>query len=143
MRTLYEFENELGFADGTAADYTEDFIDRLIDEAIDLLDEDTDYIVFPEDSPVDDRFEIFARSRYPSTRLFPYNTICRLECDRGGGFRQCCTGTLIAPQVVLTARHCLQRVTQMRVSPGAGRPSATSTNIVTPASPSQIIYDRP
>jgi glutamyl endopeptidase len=96
--------------------YSSDYEDTLaIDEfendtgdlATDLLDEyeeDWDYSVI---GPRDDRFPIQARRQRPSTLLFPYNTICFLELEtelgRGTG-----TGTLIAPQVVLTAKHVLQ-----------------------------------
>src|SRR5581483_3892659 len=88
--------------------------------------------------PKDDRFHIPARTKRPGTFLFPFNTICSLEGFRDGKWRTAVTGTLIAPQVVLTAKHILKRLnkvkkacrrvardgpwrTRIRVSPGAGR----------------------
>lgn len=41
------------------------------------------------------------------TKQFPFNTICHVERDFGNGLWSGCTGTLIAPRVVLTAGHCL------------------------------------
>ena len=61
-------------------------------------------------SPGDDRFRITARRRRPSTLMFPFNTVCLLERHHLGGKKVSrVTGTLIAPQVVLTAKHCLTR----------------------------------
>jgi len=48
----------------------------------------------------DDRFAVSAERTQRKTRDFPFNTICILEDSQGWG-----SGTLIAPQVVLTARH--------------------------------------
>jgi V8-like Glu-specific endopeptidase len=101
----------------------------------------------------DDRFHIPARRRRPGTLLFPFNTICLLETDTGRG-----TGTLIAPQVVLTAKHVLMRLSrvqrpcrvvrrigpwrpQIRVSPGAGRTDDGRT-LIRPATPTSIIANR-
>jgi V8-like Glu-specific endopeptidase len=92
-------------------------------------------------SPGDDRFRITARSKRPSTLMFPFNTICLLErfpIDTKPVSRV--TGTLIAPQVVLTARHCLttktggQRFKSIRVSPGADLSAARSQRPSDPAS---------
>lgn len=64
--------------------------------------------------PTDDRFPIPARRQRPSTLLFPMNTICFLERDTGSGFQFGGTGTLIAPQVVLTAKHVLMNFNNIR-----------------------------
>lgn len=110
--------------------------------------------------PTDDRFHIPARPQRPSTLLFPMNTICFLEVDTGGGrFVHQGTGTLIAPQVVLTAKHVLMDVDpgfppcevarhfdpcrffpRMRVTPGADLQAAAGQQ--RPAQPSSIIADR-
>ena len=107
--------------------------------------------------PTDDRFQVPNRERFPSTRYFPYNTICYLEADFGNGnFVHRGTGTLIAPRVVLTARHVLIQiqnpstyppcgsttnsdtpVPRIRVSPGADLTAAASRQ--RPARPSSII----
>jgi glutamyl endopeptidase len=87
-------------------------------------------VIVSPTSPGDDRFRITARSKRPSTLMFPFNTICLLERNHIGGGVSRVTGTLIAPQVVLTAKHCLTRLnvrtaaegprfTSIRVSPGA------------------------
>ena len=96
------------------------------------LEEELQYsIINSPTSPGDDRFRITPRSKRPSTLMFPFNTICLLERNPiGGGAVSRVTGTLIAPQVVLTAKHCLTRLnvrtaaegprfTSIRVSPGA------------------------
>jgi V8-like Glu-specific endopeptidase len=106
--------------------------------------------------PRDDRFHIPARNIRPGTRLFPFNTISLLEqFVPGRGWRSLGTGTLIAPQVVLTAKHVLMRLRgvrnpcrrirrsgpwrpRIRVSPGAGR-TPDGRSIIRPASPQSII----
>jgi glutamyl endopeptidase len=77
-------------------------------------------IIVSPTSPGDDRFRITARSRRPSTLMFPFNTICLLERHHLDGKVSRCTGTLIAPQVVLTAKHCLTR-TNVRTAAEARR----------------------
>lgn len=56
--------------------------------------------------PSDDRFQIPARTQRPSTLLFPTNTVCFIETSA----QTSGTGALIAPQVVLTAKHVLKRL---------------------------------
>jgi protease YdgD len=96
-------------------------------------------------SPGDDRFRITARSKRPSTLMFPFNTICLLERNHIGGGVSRVTGTLIAPQVVLTAKHCLTRLdvrtaaqgprfTSIRVVPGADLSAARDQRPANPAS---------
>ncbi len=130
MQTLYELADELDFAD-----YSDEMLDSIVDRAIERFDEDTDYVVFG----VDNRFQVRAQRQRPSTLLFPFNTICLLEREAGRGFTTC-TGTLIAPQVVLTAAHCLRNNTRIRVTPGANF-SATPAANRAPASPSSISAD--
>jgi V8-like Glu-specific endopeptidase len=80
---------------------------ELEDELLTELGVEYSVIATPT-SPGDDRFRIRAQRRRPSTLLFPTNTICHLAIDVGGGNWGMGSGTLIAPQVVLTARHCLR-----------------------------------
>jgi V8-like Glu-specific endopeptidase len=102
-------------------------------------------IIVSPTSPGDDRFRITARSKRPSTLMFPFNTICLLERNHIGGGVSRVTGTLIAPQVVLTAKHCLTRLnvrtaaegprfTSIRVTPGADLSAARNQRPADPAS---------
>jgi glutamyl endopeptidase len=92
----------------------------------------------------DDRVQVQAVATHPSTKLFPYNTICMIERDAGGGYVRFAhgTGTLIAPQVVLTAEHVISTsrggslCTRVRVTPGADY-SATAASDRMPATPGQ------
>ena len=91
-------------------------------------------IIVSPTSPGDDRFRIPSRSKKPSTLFFPFSTICLLERHSPTGRVTRVTGTLIAPQVVLTARHCLttptggKRFSKIVVSPGADLSAATTKN---------------
>ena len=102
------FDNldELDQFDALEETETLDELDELADwSESDLLEDALDSDVEGDQFTfgTDDRFQITSRSRAPSTRLFPFNTVCLLR--RGGA--NICSGTLIAPRVVLTAKHCL------------------------------------
>lgn len=68
----------------------------------------------------DDRVQVRSVANRPSTRLFPFNTICRIRTPTQGG-----SGTLIAPRVVLTAAHVLEGATTATFTPGADLSAAT------------------
>ncbi len=109
-------------------------------------DEELQYsIIVSPTSPGDDRFRIPARTTRPSTLQFPFNTICLLERKHRDGTTSRVSGTLIAPQVVLTARHCLVKpanpVLSIRVSPGADL-SAGTVRHRQPATPATIAAPR-
>ena len=105
-------------------------------------------IIVSPTSPGDDRFRISARAQRPSTLMFPFNTICLLERHHlDGKSVSRVTGTLIAPQVVLTAKHCLTRLDvktaaegprfkHIVVSPGADLSAARDQR---PADPPSIV----
>jgi V8-like Glu-specific endopeptidase len=66
----------------------------------------------------DERFAVRARGTRRNTREFPFNTLCFLRDSEGW-----CSGTLIAPQVVLTAGHCMIGL-PLTVVPGADMQAA-------------------
>ena len=69
----------------------------------------------------DDRVQVQSAAAHPSTRLFPFNTICMIRTPTGG----IASGTLIAPQVVLTAGHVLRNKPSVTITPGADLSAAT------------------
>lgn len=74
--------------------------------------------------PYDDsRFVIGADERQPVlSRAFPWSAIGRLELqDASGAIQSTCTGTLIAPDLVLTNAHCLE---QSYLDPVTNQPSS-------------------
>ena len=91
--------------------------------------------------PTDDRFPIPARAARPSSLLFPTDTICFVEMTAADGRQFTGSGTLIAPQVLLTAKHVLHDVSpppcqkansvgtpfsSIQVTPGADFSAATA-----------------
>lgn len=89
-----------------------------LDMAIDQLEELTDSIDYAVIGPHD------SRTHETRTTRFPFNTMCHVERDFGDGIWRGCSGTLIGPQKVLCAGHCLynhrlKRVpVRIRISPG-------------------------
>jgi V8-like Glu-specific endopeptidase len=116
------------------------------DSQLEWTEEELQYsIIVSPTSPGDDRFRITPRNKRPSTLMFPFNTICLLERNHIGGGVSRVTGTLITPQVVLTAKHCLTRLnvrtaaegrrfSSIRVSPGADLSAARNQRPASPAS---------
>lgn len=90
-------------------------------------------IVISPTSPGDGRVRIpaIANSNL-STQRFPFNAICLIEVWRSGKFTAWGSGSLIAPQVVLTAGHVLKDngglEAKVRVTPGADYAAASSAN---------------
>lgn len=89
-----------------------------IDKAIDQLEDLTDSIDYAVIGPRD------SRTHEIRTTRFPFNTICHVERDFGDGIWRGCSGTLIGPQKVLCAGHCLynhglkRAPLRIRISPG-------------------------
>ena len=88
-------------------------LDRLVDRA--------DYAVI---GPTD------ARTRVVSATRAPYWAVCQVQRDFGDGKFSGCSGFLIAPNIVLTAGHCVfsaarallkKRATPSRIQIIAGR----------------------
>jgi glutamyl endopeptidase len=147
-----DFASDLGDDDFESDDFAlSDLADDEGFESDFLEDEGPDYSVI---GPTDDRVLVRAAPRFPSTLQFPYNTICFIETATSTGFSHRGTGTLIAPRVVLTAKHVLMNVTppcslssgsvtgplipRLRITPGADL-SAGTAGRQRPASPSSII----
>lgn len=90
-------------------------------------------IVISPTSPGDGRVRIasIANSNL-STRRFPFNSVCLVEVWRNGRFTPWGSGSLIAPQVVLTAGHVLRDngglEAKVRVTPGADFGAGTAAN---------------
>jgi V8-like Glu-specific endopeptidase len=86
----------------------------------------------------DTRVQVRAQAHNPSTLLYPFNTICMIEQNNGSAYVSHASGTLIAPQVVLTAGHVIALgagvLPRVRVSPGLDL-SAASAADQSPASP--------
>lgn len=89
-----------------------------MDRAVDILENVAESIDYSVVGPRDNRVHVI------ETRQFPFNTICHLERDFGGGSWRGCTGTIISPRVILAAGHCvynhnLRRApARIRISPG-------------------------
>ncbi len=105
-----------------------------------------DWSEVPVMDPADDRVLVPAATSNPSTKLFPFNTICMIERDFGSGFQPFFhgSGTLIAPQVVLTAEHVVSErrngpfCHRVRVTPGANYSVAAAGDRM-PAQPAQQV----
>jgi V8-like Glu-specific endopeptidase len=145
---LFEYDTELDeseYSDEMETDEFELESDEIAPtDELEWSEDELQYsIIVSPTSPGDDRFRIPARTKKPSTLFFPFNTICLLERHSPSGGVSRVTGTLIAPQVVLTARHCLttptggKRFAKIVVSPGADL-SAANAKHKRPAVPSSI-----
>jgi glutamyl endopeptidase len=82
----------------------------------------------------DDRFQVRASATFPSTKMFPYNTICLIEDPSAANG----SGTLIAPQVVLTAKHCLAGFGPQTITPGADYSSTNAADRTAATPGSQV-----
>jgi V8-like Glu-specific endopeptidase len=68
----------------------------------------------------EDRVQVRSVATHPSTRVFPFNTICMIRTAT-----TIASGTLLAPQVVLTAAHVLRPHASVTITPGADMSAAT------------------
>jgi glutamyl endopeptidase len=97
----------------------------------------------------ENRVQVRARARNPSTRLFPFNTICLVERGKlpSGSARRNGTGNLLGPQVMLTAGHVLTKglggplLDEVKITPGADFDS-TTTSDRTPANPTHQVVPK-
>jgi V8-like Glu-specific endopeptidase len=83
-------------------------------ERLEVIAADADYAVV---GPRDNRLHVI------ETENFPYATVCHVARDFGDGRWSGCSGALIAPNIVLTAAHCLYshlrgRPRRIRIGPG-------------------------
>lgn len=99
-------------------------------------------IVISPTSPGDSRVRVAATGQKFSSKAFPFNAVCLIEIWQGGKFVPWASGSLISPQVVLTARHVLlknngSKEDKVRVTPGADFSAASGSNRM-PAAPNHI-----
>lgn len=152
----FEIEEAADFETTEAGDYEAEFGQEAgteqgsYEEGLpekDFTEEEIQYsIIISPTSPGDSRVRVAAvtTSRL-STLNFPFASICLIEVERNGKFTPWGSGSLIAPQVVLTARHVLLKDEQnrvlepkVRITPGADL-AASAASKRTPASPAQQV----
>jgi glutamyl endopeptidase len=132
--------NKFGEYDALEEYLFEDGFDEMFGNVTDGWDElETDYGIIGTDG----RVRVSPLPRNPSTRLFPFNTICYIQVRNPGGFSAWGSGNLVTPRVLLTAGHVLRGAgnRQLRITPGAAfdspQPALRSTG-----SPSSQIVNR-